>query len=165
MCIRDRLTNTLGKDIPLSKSTLKWSTTDSRVATVSVNSDGSAMVTIRSGAAGACGINAITADGSKVENCLTIHVQNYAPKLSTSSFTLNSYREAGVTAILSESYENHVIGGKISLHGVQQSAPGLQRGTLPPVPGKLLPGESAAGHHRRPGRPQRHLQAPAPGGL
>lgn len=108
--VRPRLVNAAECDVPVSKSTLLWSTTDSKIATVTPNADGSATVYIKPGAVGACGITAVTNDASKVENTLAIHVRDYAPRLESSTFPLNtSLKKATASARITESYGNDIV--------------------------------------------------------
>lgn len=109
--VRPKLVNEAECIVPVSKSSLRWSTTDSKIATVTPNADGTATVYIRPGAVGACGITAVTNDAVKVENTLVIHVRDYKPCLESTSFTLNTSLEKGTASVrIMESYDNKIRG-------------------------------------------------------
>lgn len=92
-----------------SKSSLKWATTDKRVATVAANADGTATVTIPAKADGACVITATSTDLAKVEGVLEIFVRDYAPRLESASLTVNSNLLTGVSTGLTPSYGNGIV--------------------------------------------------------
>ncbi len=83
---------------------LKWTSTNTAVATVKANADGSAAVTVKKKAEGAAVI-LLSEKVSGAEGSLAIHVRNYTPRLGDSAFTLNTLlTDAAVTTELVESY-------------------------------------------------------------
>ena len=88
--------------------TAKWTSTDTSLAVVSVNADGTATVTIPAGASGDCAIQAVSSDLVKAQSRVWISVRNYAPRLESSVLTLNSCRTDGTPIVLWESYGNTV---------------------------------------------------------
>lgn len=97
-----------GRPISLGKSDVKWVTTDSKLAALTVQSDGSARVTIPAGASGACAIRGVTNDLAGNSATVWVVVRDYAPKLETASLTMNSYLTQGVSTGLTESYGNTI---------------------------------------------------------
>lgn len=100
--------NSIGKSMTLTKSSMKWASTDSRIAAVAANADGTATVTIKAKADGACVITATSTDLAKVEGLLEIFVRDYSPRLESASMTLNSNVTAGVSVGLTPSYGNDI---------------------------------------------------------
>ena len=101
-----RAIDSSGEYVDLVKPAVKWSTTDSRIATVAANSDGYATVTLKTD--GACTITAVTSDYAKITHSLTIHVRDYTPRLGSTGLTLNSNLETGVSTPLLESYGKEI---------------------------------------------------------
>lgn len=97
-----------GRPISLGKSDVKWVTTDSKLAALTLQSDGSARVTVPAGASGACAIRGVTNDLAKNSATVWVVVRDYAPKLETASLTMNSYLTQGVSTGLTESYGNTI---------------------------------------------------------
>lgn len=97
-----------GRPITLGKSDVKWVTTDSKLAALTVQSDGSARVTIPAGASGACAIRGVTNDLARNSASVWVFVRDYAPQLETASLTMNSYLTQGVSTGLTESYGNTI---------------------------------------------------------
>lgn len=114
--IQPKLVNTLGNTVSAGNGLLKWSVSDSRVASVAASADGSVTVTVKAGATGSCKLTAATTDSSKLESQLTISIRDYAPKLAATAFTLNSYRLQGASTLFTERYGNTVDGSRITLH-------------------------------------------------
>lgn len=97
-----------GRPISLGKSDVNWVTTDSKLAALTLQSDGSARVTVPAGASGACAIRGVTNDLVGNSATVWVVVRDYAPKLETASLTMNSYLTQGVSTGLSESYGNAI---------------------------------------------------------
>ena len=97
-----------GRPISLGKSDVNWVTTDSKLAALTLQSDGSARVTVPAGASGACAIRGVTNDLAGNSATVWVVVRDYAPKLETASLTMNSYLTQGVSTSLSESYGNAI---------------------------------------------------------
>ena len=97
-----------GRPISLGKSDVKWVTTDSKLAALTLQSDGSARVTIPAGASGACAIRGVTNDLARNSASVWVFVRDYAPQLETASLTMNSYLTQGVSTGLTESYGNTI---------------------------------------------------------
>lgn len=91
-----------------TKGSLKWVSSDTKIAAVKENGDGSATVTVKAKVDGACTITATGADYQKAEKRVTIHVCDYAPRLDSTSVTLNSYMTTGVSIPMVESYGNAI---------------------------------------------------------
>ena len=89
-------------------ATLKWASTDSRVAAVTANKDGTVTVTIPAKTDGACVITATSTDLAKVEGLLEVFVRDYTPRLESSTLTLNSNLFAGVSTGLIPGYGNEI---------------------------------------------------------
>lgn len=96
------------RPISLGKSDVNWVTTDSKLAALTLQSDGSARVTVPAGASGACAIRGVTNDLVGNSATVWVVVRDYAPKLETASLTMNSYLTQGVSTGLSESYGNAI---------------------------------------------------------
>lgn len=93
---------------PVSRKDLKWTVSDSRIASVKSEADSlSGIVTLKKGADGAC---VITAQNKKTkdEAVVTIVIRSYEPRLQSDTLTLNSNAHAGATVMLTESYGNAV---------------------------------------------------------
>lgn len=73
------------------KIALKWSSSNTKVAAVTANADGTATVTVKPGSDGACTISAVTTDEAKVENRLVLNIRNSAPRLDNLKPVLNTY--------------------------------------------------------------------------
>ena len=97
-----------GRPISLGKSDVNWVTTDSKLAALTLQSDGSARVTVPAGASRACAIRGVTNDLVGNSATVWVVVRDYAPKLETASLTMNSYLTQGVSTGLSESYGNAI---------------------------------------------------------
>ena len=97
-----------GNPIVLGPKDLKWTTSDSRIATVKSDkymAIGNA--TIKAKVDGACVITAVN-NKTKDEAIVTIHVRDYAPRLGATSLSLNTYKIEGVSTDLIPSYDNTV---------------------------------------------------------
>lgn len=92
----------------LTKSSFKWTSSDTKLATVTANTDGSATVTIKAGADGVCNITAVSNDLNKASAVAPITVKDYSPRLGASSVTLNPKLTAGAEVALVESYGNAI---------------------------------------------------------
>ena len=104
-----------GEDVPLNEKSLKWSTSDSRVASVKVEkATGFGLITVKAKTSGACTVKAVSNDLRKVEAYITVHVREYTPRLEKTSLTMNDHQVAPITVGLVESYGNAV--QEVSLH-------------------------------------------------
>ena len=90
------------------KIALKWTSSNTKVATVSANADGTATVTVKPGSDGACIISAVTTDEAKVENRLVLNIRNSAPRLESLKPVLNTYLTEAAALSLVASYENYI---------------------------------------------------------
>lgn len=106
--------DSLGDVRELDAKSLKWTTTDSRIATVTAAGSDMAIVTIKKGVDGACVIGAVTTDLAKIENGITIHVRDYTPRLESASLTLNPNLTEGISTALLPSYGNGIL--SVSVH-------------------------------------------------
>ena len=101
-------TDSNGNPMTLSATSMKWATTDKRIATVTANSDGTALVTVKAKIDGACVITATSTDPAKVEGMLEIFVRDYAPRLESTSLTMNSNLRSGITVGLKPAYDAQI---------------------------------------------------------
>lgn len=90
-------------------SSLKWVSSDTSLATVKANKDGSATVTIKSKAYGMASITATATDKQKASAAMTLTVMDYTPRLSNAKLTLNPKSSEGVALDLVESYGNQIL--------------------------------------------------------
>lgn len=95
-------------DVLTKASEYKWTTSDSSLAKVKTNSDGTATVTIQKGAYGTCVITATANDLNKATATLVITVKDYTPRLTNSKITLNPSQTTGVALELVGSYGNEI---------------------------------------------------------
>ena len=91
------------------KIALKWSSSNTKVAAVTANADGTATVTVKPGSDGACTISAVTTDEAKVENRLVLNIRNSAPRLDNLKPVLNTYLTEAASLSLVASYQNHIL--------------------------------------------------------
>ena len=103
------------------KIALKWTSSNTKVATVAANADGTATVTVKKGADGACTISAVTTDEAKVENRLVLNIRNSEPRLETLKPVLNTYLSEAAALSLVASYENHITGVALLENGAPSS--------------------------------------------
>jgi len=100
--------NENGEPLELGVKDLKWSTSDSRVATVKSDKYMAiGNVTVKAETDGACVITAVNTK-TKDEAAVTIHVRDYAPRLGATSLTMNSYLVDGIETPMVESYGNAI---------------------------------------------------------
>ena len=92
----------------LTKTSFKWTSSDTKLAAVTANADGTATVTIKAGADGVCNITAVSSDLNKASAVAPIAVKDYSPRLGASSITLNPKLIAGTEVALVESYGNAI---------------------------------------------------------
>lgn len=85
-----------------------WASSNTAIATVTDNKDGTATVTIKEGAGGECAITATAKDLGKVSANLWLSVRDYAPRLESSSLSMNLYQTSTVETALLESYDNTI---------------------------------------------------------
>ena len=101
-------------DSELDLSSLKWSSTNAKIATIKGNT-----VTVKKKADGAAVIMVAVKDGKKTvaEGMLSIYVREYKPRLDATSFTLNTKLEnAAITTGLVESYGNKIKADTVKLY-------------------------------------------------
>ena len=99
---------------------IKWTTSDTRVATVLGYEDGTAEVVLKTD--GAVTITAEARDLAKVQKTLVIHICDYAPRLGTTSLTLNSNVTEGVSVPLLESYGREIIAESVKLYEYDEAS-------------------------------------------
>lgn len=83
---------------------LKWTSSDSTVAKVTVNKNGTVDLVIPAGASGETCIQAQATDKQKAAGQLYVSVRNYAPRISSRKLQLNSYMTQGTELTLLGSY-------------------------------------------------------------
>lgn len=99
----------------VKKPELAYASSNTGIATVAAQADGSAIVTVKANAAGAVTITATAKDFGKVAASFSIHVRDYTPRLEATSFTIDT-KLAGASAStpLVSSYDNTITG--VELH-------------------------------------------------
>ena len=101
--------STQGQEIPLRKSLFKWTSSNTKVAKLKVNADGTATVTIPKKASGVARITVTSTDKGKHSQIFVLHVRDYAPKLATVKYTLDWWKEDSFVPLdLAESYGNTI---------------------------------------------------------
>ncbi len=101
--------DSLGDWMELTKTSLKWTTSDRKIATVKANDDGTADVTINANVFGQCVITAETTDLAKVKQTISIVVRDYSPRLDGNRINLNPALAAGAKMQLLSSYDNDIV--------------------------------------------------------
>lgn len=101
--------NSQGSEVLLKKSLFKWVSSNTKVAKLNVNSDGTATVTIPKKASGMARITLTANDKTKHQQIIVVHVRDFAPKLAATNFTMDWWKEnASVPLNLTESYGNTI---------------------------------------------------------
>lgn len=103
--------NSLGEEVPLKKSLFKWASSNTKVAKVTANADGTATVTIPKKASGMARLTLTANDKAKHQQIFIIHVRDYTPKLAKTKFTLDWWKQpenSYVPLNLAESYGNGI---------------------------------------------------------
>lgn len=108
-----------GNPRTLNPKALKWSTSDSRIATVK---DG--VVTVIAKTDGACVITLVNTE-TRDEAYFTIRVRDFTPRLESAGLTLNTQRRSGASIGLLESYGNEIC--EVSLHDFDAQAKDYSR--------------------------------------
>lgn len=103
------------------KTDLKWASSNTKVATVSVQKDGTAIITVKKGMDGACVISAVTTDKAKVESLVTVNVMDFSPRLESTTLTLNTYLTNAAELTLIPSYENWITNVALYENGMVSS--------------------------------------------
>lgn len=98
-----------GNTMALNSKSLKWATSDSKLASLKVNADGSATVTVAAGKDGTAVITAQTTDLAQRSASMTVTVYDRAPKLVSSKITLNPMLLDGADLGLIPGHENPVV--------------------------------------------------------
>ncbi len=94
--------------ITMSSKTLKWASDNTKLGTVKVNPDGSAVVTIKGGQDGVVNFTATANDAGKAQGVFTFTVMDKSPRLETNKITVDSNRDALVEVPLVASYGNEI---------------------------------------------------------
>lgn len=105
--------NSLGEEVPLKKSLFKWASSNTKVAKVTANADGTATVTIPKKVSGMARLTLTANDKAKHQQIFIIHVRDYTPKLAKTKFTLDWWKQpenSYVPLNLAESYGNTITG-------------------------------------------------------
>lgn len=97
-----------GNTMTLDKKAIKWTSSDTKLASVKVNNDGSATLTIAAGKDGTATITAQSTDLAKAAATMTVTVYDKAPKLGAAAVTLNPRMETGVNVALIPGYQNAI---------------------------------------------------------
>lgn len=108
-----KVKNTLGCELKLTKSLLKWTSSNTKAAKVTANADGTATVTIPKKASGMARITLTANDKAKTEQIFVLHIRDYTPKLAETKFTLDWWKQpenSYVPLNLTESYGNTIMG-------------------------------------------------------
>ncbi len=99
----------------LSNKIIKWTTSDSKLATVKANTDGTATVTVKAGAHGVCTISAQTTDLANITADFQLQIMDRSPRLGSTSATLNPLLDTGAKLALMASYGNTILADNITL--------------------------------------------------
>ncbi|MBQ3193870.1 MAG: leucine-rich repeat protein [Oscillospiraceae bacterium] len=94
--------------VTLTNRSLKWTSSNTKLATVKANSDGSATMTIAANKDGVATITAQSTDLAKITATMTLTIYDRSPKLENSKITLNPMLLGGTNVILTPGYENEV---------------------------------------------------------
>ncbi|MBQ3193537.1 MAG: leucine-rich repeat domain-containing protein [Oscillospiraceae bacterium] len=94
--------------IELNKKSIRWTSSNTKLASIKVDEDGNAEVTIKKNADGEAVITAQTTDLAKVSASLTLKVQDLSPRLSDSKVTVNPMLAGGARLMLLPSYGNTI---------------------------------------------------------
>lgn len=97
-----------GQLLTLNNKSLKWTSSNTKLASVKVNSDGSATVTIAANKDGTAVITAQSTDLAKVTATMSLLVYDKAPELGTAAVTLNPMMLSGTDVALIPGYENAI---------------------------------------------------------
>ncbi len=104
-----------GQPAVINNKTLKYSSTDTKIATVKAYEDGSAVVTVKKKANGACTISGTaTVDGRKLENSISVYIRDYTPRLQSTSITVNSWKTGGVSVPMVAGYDNEILSAALA---------------------------------------------------
>lgn len=93
----------------LTGRSLKWTSSNTKLATVKGLSDGTAEVTIKAKQDGMAAITAETTDLAKLKASLSLTVMDYSPRLASTSLTLNPNKEDSCQVALIPSYGNEIL--------------------------------------------------------
>ena len=118
--LRPVAVNTREETMELTSKSLKWVSSDTKVATVAVNADGSATVTVKAKTDGVTTISATTTDLAKLSWEISLHVQDKSPRIETTSVTLNTNMETGAKVPVVESYGNSIM--DVTIHEYDSAA-------------------------------------------
>ena len=88
----------------LVDTSVTWASSNTAIATLKDNKDGTAVVTIKKGASGECAITATAKDKLKASAQLCISVRDYQPRLESTSLTMNLCKSPQVEVELQGSY-------------------------------------------------------------
>ena len=100
--------------------TITWASSNTAIATVKTEKDGTTAVTVKKGAGGECAITATAKDMGKVSATLWLSIRDYCPRLETTKLTLNTVQENGVTLELLDSYGNAITGLRLYEDGAEE---------------------------------------------
>ncbi len=100
--------------------TVTWASSNTAIATVKTEKDGTTAVTVKKGAGGECAITATAKDMGKVSATLWLSIRDYCPRLETTKLTLNTVQENGVTLELLDSYGNAITGLRLYEDGAEE---------------------------------------------
>lgn len=104
--LRPQFEDENGKEIAVSKSSIKYSSNDAKIAAVGkAEADGSVTVTVK---AGANGVATITGTSQKISGTVLVYVRDYAPRLESDKITLNSLYERSTQLYGGAAYDNLV---------------------------------------------------------
>lgn len=97
-----------GNEVPLNDQCIQWTCSNTKLASLKPNADGSVTVTVKAGVEGFAEIAAQTTDLAEVTDVVTLAVIDRAPKLGSNSVTLNPAQESGASVVLVSSYDNDI---------------------------------------------------------
>lgn len=97
-----------GGAIPQNSSSIKWSTSDKKLADVTVNPDGVCVAMIPANAYGMVTITAQLAAQKDITATITLNILDFSPRLASNKLTLNPARNDGVQVALVDCYGNEI---------------------------------------------------------
>ena len=92
----------------LTNKNIKWTSSDTKIATVAVDTNGVATVTVKAKADGVAVITAQLTQQKEITAQLKVEVRDYTPRLVAANLTVNPMLSAGIPIELVESYENTI---------------------------------------------------------
>ncbi|MBQ4652011.1 MAG: Ig-like domain-containing protein, partial [Oscillospiraceae bacterium] len=93
-----------------ARGMITWSSSNSKLASVKENADGSVYITVKANVDGACTITATSKDASKTQGHIAVYIVEKSPRLGASSVTLDTQKLNLAELALVSSYGNSITG-------------------------------------------------------